>query len=112
MSSIGEISSNAVYKAIGIPNPIEIENILNILTTCDFKSSFDKIFIIMTECGYSLVDIITYVTKMIMNDMTKISTTFNLENILSVFSDVEYNLSVGSSDKIQLGFLVSAFHMN
>ena len=100
-----------VYKAIGIPNPIEIENILNILTTCGFKSSFDQILIIMNECGYSLADIVTYVTQMIMNDITKIS-IFKLENILSVFSDVEYNLSVGASDRIQLGFLVGAFHIH
>ena len=111
LSSTDEISSDMVYKAIGIPNPIEIENILNILTTCGFKSSFDQILIIMNECGYSLADIVTYVTQMIMNDITKIS-IFKLENILSVFSDVEYNLSVGASDRIQLGFLVGAFHIH
>jgi len=109
-SSGKTISSEMVYKFMGIPNPKQIEYILGILLKCNFKESYDKIQKRIKDDGFSLVDIVRNLTNLVINDTSCIPDE-KLGIILDEFSNIEYNLSAGGCENIQLGLLIGAFHL-
>lgn len=111
LASKNKITSESIYQCVGVPTPEEIKHILNLMVSYEFKIAFSKLSVIIHEKGYSLADIVKYTTDIIMQD-TSIFTEDRLGIILDEFSNVEYNLSVGGCEKLQLGLLVGSFHIN
>jgi len=106
LSNKSKITSDSIYKCVGVPTPDDIKYILD-LVRYEFKVSFSGIWKIMTEKGYSLVDIVKYSVDIIMDFYQG----DKLSVILNELSNVEYNLSGGGCEKLQLGLFIGAFKL-
>jgi len=105
MKGSGMIQMDDIYKCTGIPLPGHISNILETLTTGTFAESHHLISEIIRENGYSISDIVTGVYQTIPDTSTGII------GIMEELSDIEYRISHGASNLINVGSLVSAFHV-
>ena len=106
MSAIhsAEIGSREVYMCSGCPTPEDIESIKDVLIGGSFSFSFHFISNIIVSKGYSLTEVITNLSRII-----------QVEDELSIiiadeFSNIEYRICKGGSDRMNIGALVSSFH--
>ncbi|KAJ4952711.1 hypothetical protein NE237_029543 [Protea cynaroides] len=100
------ITEEAVYLCTGNPMPKDIEQICYWLLNESFSTSFKRIFEINTRKGLALVDIVREVTMFIFRIKMPSDVRVHLINDLA---DIEYRLSFGCNDKLQLGSLVASF---
>ncbi|VDN57305.1 unnamed protein product [Dracunculus medinensis] len=101
------VSEKNVYQCVGHPIPDEIDAIIKILLNDTFYNAFTKIEKICRARAYALSDILCA-----MHD-----TIFQLEVpseitvlLISQMAEIEYRLSQGCSDCIQLSSLIAVFH--
>jgi len=95
------------YMCTGSPIPEDIKQIVNWMLTLDITSSFKQIQKLKTEKGMALADIMTEVHKY----LERIDFPPKVRiYLLKEFADLEYRLSIGTSEKLQLAALVSAFY--
>ncbi|EYC21881.1 hypothetical protein Y032_0018g3581 [Ancylostoma ceylanicum] len=101
-----KIDETSVYQCVGQPTPKHIEKILQTLMNDTFSSACRKL---QQDCGgegYALVDIISRLHDIIFQlDLPSNVVTC----LISALADTEQRLSVGASDKIQIGGIVAAF---
>lgn len=106
--SFKEVNEENVYFCTGYPLRKDINLIADSLLNEGFVKSFEKIQKIKEEKGYSLIDIIrdlhTYVMRIKVNQDVKM---FLVEKM----ADIEYKLSFGTMERIQLSALVGAFQL-
>ncbi|XXG60676.1 hypothetical protein AAC387_Pa04g2520 [Persea americana] len=100
------ITEEAVYLCTGNPMPKDIEQICFWLLNEPFAASFRYISEIKMKKGLALVDIVREVTMFIFNIKMPSDARVQLINDLA---DIEYRLSFGCNDKLQLGALVTGF---
>ena len=104
------ITNDDIYICAGAPFPKDIDSIIETVKCKTFQESFMYVRDIMKNNGYSLVDIIHGITDRIIYDQT--ITDERMGILLEEFSNIEYNLSEGGSENIQLSALVGSFHLN
>lgn len=100
------ITEEAVYLCTGNPMPKDIEQIAFWLLNESFTASFRYISDIKMRKGLALIDIIREVTMFVF----KIKMPSNVRvKLINDLADIEYRLSFGCNDKLQLGSLISSF---
>ncbi|GLT47134.1 hypothetical protein SLA2020_208480 [Shorea laevis] len=101
-----QITEEAVYLCTGNPMPKDIEQIAYWLLNESFRESFTRISEMKTRKGLALVDIVREVTMFVFKIKMPSDVRVQLINDLA---DIEYRLSFGCNDKLQLGSLISTF---
>uniref|UniRef100_A0A2R5LIQ2 Activator 1 subunit 5 n=2 Tax=Ornithodoros turicata TaxID=34597 RepID=A0A2R5LIQ2_9ACAR len=103
-----EVNENNVYQCVGHPLKSDISNIVNVLLNENFPFSYDQINKLKISKGLALQDVLTqvhlYVHRVEFPDEVKMY-------IIDKMADIEYRLAAGTSEKIQLSSLISAFQM-
>ncbi|KAM7514827.1 hypothetical protein LguiA_004410 [Lonicera macranthoides] len=101
-----QITEEAVYLCTGNPLPKDIEQISYWLLNESFSETFRRITQMKTIKGLALVDIVREVTMFVFKIKMPSDVRVQLINDLA---DIEYRLSFGCNDKLQLGSLISTF---
>lgn len=101
-----QITEEAVYLCTGNPLPRDIEQIAHWLLNESFSVSFKKIAEIKARKGLALLDIVREVTMFVFRIAMPSGIRVQLINDLA---DMEYRLSFGCNDKLQLGSLIATF---
>ncbi|KAK6938386.1 Replication factor C, C-terminal [Dillenia turbinata] len=101
-----QITEEAVYLCTGNPLPKDIEQISYWLLNEPFAAGFRRISEIKTRKGLALIDIVREVTMFVFKIKMPADVRVQLINDLA---DIEYRLSFGCNDKLQLGSLISSF---
>jgi replication factor C subunit 3/5 len=100
------ISEEAVYLCTGNPLPKDIEKIAHWLLNEPFSKAFKRITEMKTTKGLALVDIVREVTMFVFK--IKMPSVVRVQ-LINDLADIEYRLTFGCNDKLQLGSLVSTF---
>ncbi|KAG9149170.1 hypothetical protein Leryth_003163 [Lithospermum erythrorhizon] len=101
-----EITEEAVYLCTGNPLPSDIELIAHWLLNEQFSVSCKQIADMKNRKGLALVDIVREVTMFVFR--IKMPSDVRIK-LIEEMANIEYRLSFGCSDKLQLGSLTSAF---
>lgn len=101
-----QITEEAVYLCTGNPLPKDIEQISYWLLNEPFSYSFQKISDMKATKGLALVDIVREVTMFVFR--IKMPTDVRVQ-LINDLADIEYRLTFGCSDKLQLGSVISTF---
>lgn len=105
----GEIPAEYLYRLAGSPLPKDIDKVFSVLTEESFQESFGVISAMVKDKGYAVTDIVTCLVPKVLKRFQL--ETSRLVKLLDEFSNIEYNLSGGGSQKLAVGHLVSAFHL-
>ncbi|CAO1637705.1 unnamed protein product [Sympodiomycopsis kandeliae] len=102
------ITSQEIYNCTGNPFPDDIELILKTMMNQEFTSAYQTSLTLKQEKGMALNDLIS--------GMYEFITTLELPNIARVYlldqlGVIEYRLSTGGNEKIQLSALLAAVKM-
>lgn len=101
-----KITEEDVYLCTGNPLPRDIEQISHWLLNEPFAESYKKISEMKTRKGLAIVDIVREVTMFVF----KIKMPSNVRvQLINDLADIEYRLSFGCNDKLQLGAIISTF---
>ncbi|KAF5735496.1 replication factor C subunit 3-like [Tripterygium wilfordii] len=101
-----QITEEAVYLCTGNPLPKDIEQISYWLLNESFSEIFKRTSEIKARKGLALVDIVREVTMFVF----KIKMPSNVRvQLINDLADIEYRLSFGCNDKLQLGSLIATF---
>lgn len=100
------IDEESVYSCTGNPLPSDIRTMVECMFNMDIRTCFERISTMKTEKGYALQDIVTNVHAVL--------TALKLDNecritLYKALADIEYKLAAGSSEKLQLTAMISAF---
>jgi replication factor C subunit 3/5 len=102
------ITEEHIYSCTGAPMPADIELIVNWMLSDDITSAFNKIFDLKTLKGIALADILSEVHKY----MERIDFPPKVRiYLLKEMASLECRISNGTSEKLQLGALVSMFYI-
>lgn len=101
------LTEDHFYLCTGAPLPADIESIVKWMLTLDITSAFNKINQLKTKKGIALVDILTEVHKYM--ERIDFPPTVRIY-LLKELAEIEYRLAIGTSEKLQLGSLVSVFY--
>ena len=102
----GGVNEQAVYMTAGAALPVVIEDMFNTLLAEAFSSAYDKVLGATRDHGYALADIVTKLSLLVAETEMPDATVALLMDRLST---IEFRLSHGVSEKIQIGALVGAF---
>lgn len=106
--SAGEINETNVYLTTGNPLRNDINKMVNLMFNETFANCSAQISELKNTKGLALTDIVRdvypYVMKLSIPDDTKMY-------LLEQMSDIEYRLSVGTNEKIQLSSLIGCFQL-
>eukprot|EP00252_Welwitschia_mirabilis_P002091 TRINITY_DN12013_c0_g1_i1.p1 TRINITY_DN12013_c0_g1~~TRINITY_DN12013_c0_g1_i1.p1 ORF type:complete len:361 (-),score=70.27 TRINITY_DN12013_c0_g1_i1:175-1257(-) len=100
------VDEEAVYLATGNPMPKDIEQMCYWLLNESFANAYQYISEMKTRKGMALVDIIREIPLFIFRIKMPPNVRVQLVNTLA---DIEYRLTFGTNEKLQLGALISAF---
>ncbi|ESW09418.1 hypothetical protein PHAVU_009G126000 [Phaseolus vulgaris] len=101
-----QITEEAIYLCTGNPLPKDIEQISYWLLNEQYTDSFKRIEEMKTRKGLALVDIIREVIMFVFKIKMPSAVRVQLMNDLA---DIEYRLSFGCNDKLQLGSVIASF---
>lgn len=105
--AFGKVNPANVYMVTGAPMPEDVEAILNSLLNDEFGPAFALVWEKMSGKGLALQDILTEVAKIVSQIEPK--NPLSKAQLIASLADVEHRLSVGTSEKLQLGGLVGIF---
>ena len=100
------------YYTMGVPSYNLIkEIILYLLSSKTFKQKFDFLSKLIKDNGYSLIDIITYIHKIIITDQEILDKINNIELsfILKHMSTLEHKLNISTFEEIYIGNFIAIF---
>ncbi|KHN70904.1 Replication factor C subunit 5 [Toxocara canis] len=101
-----KVDEKSVYLCVGQPLPSEIENIVKILLNDSFEDAFTKIESIRCLNGFALVDILAS----LLDTVFQLDVPSEVTSVLvAQMAHIEYRLSHGCTDRMQLAALISAF---
>ncbi|KAF7272890.1 hypothetical protein GWI33_014368 [Rhynchophorus ferrugineus] len=100
------VTEDTIYTCVGHPLRVDIENIVDWMLTEDVNVCFKNIQELKKLKGLALTDIVTEVHKFVHRIELPFKT---LTTLLDKMADIEYRLSHGANEKIQLIGLISAF---
>nr|CDQ00248.1 Bm4081, isoform i [Brugia malayi] len=92
-----------VYRCVGYPLPTDVEKIVKILLNDSIEDAYTKIEEIRTERAFALSDILNSMHEFIFRLVVPPEL---LSRLLICMADIEYHLSQGCSDRLQLGALI------
>ncbi|CAG8605033.1 2050_t:CDS:10 [Paraglomus brasilianum] len=96
----------AVYNCTGNPLPTDIHYILRTMMKEEFTTAYSKIMRLKTEKGLALQDVIFEVYKDVVKyKLSKKARVYLLEKL----AEIEYRLTTGASEKIQVTAMLGAF---
>lgn len=105
-SGYGKVDEDAVYECTGSPHPKQIEEIVDSMMNEEFQTSFKRIQDIKVNYGLALQDIISgiydYLRTVLLEKTAQVY-------IMDQLSQIEYRLSTGATEKIQLSSLLGSF---
>ncbi|EFO26207.1 replication factor C subunit 3 [Loa loa] len=96
----------SVYQCVGYPLPNDVEKIVRILLNDSIEDAYTKIEEIRSERAFALSDILNSMHDFIFRLVIPPEL---LSRLLVCMADIEYHLSQGCSDRLQLGALIGAF---
>ncbi|KAJ3119363.1 Replication factor C (RF-C) subunit [Nowakowskiella sp. JEL0407] len=107
-----KITKENIYMCTGAPVPSDIERICEWFMNTDFQTAYQN-DVLLTDTmelklnkGLALTDIISSLFEVVRGiEIPREARSY----LLDKFADIEYKLSMGSSEKIQLGALLGAF---
>jgi len=100
------VNEENVYVCTGNPRQVDIQNIVEWMLNDSFTQAYKKVNDLKTLKGLALHDILTEVHTFI----HRIDLPQNVRIVLlDKIAEVEYRLSAGTSEKIQLSGLIAAF---
>lgn len=100
------VNEDNVYTCTGNPLRKEIQNMVDRMLNDSYTTAYKKISELKINKGLALQDILTEVHSMV----HRIDFPQHVRMIIiEKMADIEYRLSAGTSEKIQLGGLISAF---
>ena len=100
------VDENAIYACTGNPEPAFIGRLVEWLLNDNFSEIYRKLVQEKTARGYSLVDILRELHKLI----GEIKFTDKMKILLAKrMSEIEMRLSKGANEKVQLGSLIGVF---
>ncbi|CAL1412490.1 unnamed protein product [Linum trigynum] len=100
------ITEDAVYLCTGNPLPKDIEQICFWLLNESFSDGFKCIAEMKNRKGLAMVDIVREVTMFVFRIKMPSDVRVKLINDIA---DIEYRLTFGCNDKLQLGSLIASF---
>lgn len=101
-----EIDEEQVYLCAGAAMPTVIEALLRSLLNDDFDTAYKNVMNATTELGYALVDITTSLSERVLG----LSFPARVHaHLLDKLSNVEYAMSHGVNEKLQVGAMVGCF---
>ena len=101
-----EVDERSVYLTAGAVLPEAVDDILQSLLNDDFNTAYGSLCKVVKDNGYALVDITTELgLKVAQLDLPDAV----MSHVIDKLSCIEYRLSHGVSDKLQIGALVAAF---
>lgn len=98
-----------IYRLAGSPLPSDLDHVFSVLLGLSFKDSFQSISALVNDKGYAVTEIVTHLSLRVLSRFADDSDRLSI--LLDEFSNIEYNLAGGGSQKLAVGHLVSAFHM-
>ncbi|CAH7675323.1 replication factor C subunit 3/5 [Phakopsora pachyrhizi] len=105
-SGYGKVDEDAVYECTGSPHPKLIEEIVSSMMNEEFQTSYKRIQDIKMNYGLALQDIISGVYDFL---RTVVFERAAQAYILDQLSQIEYRLSMGGTEKVQLSSLLGSF---
>ncbi|CAM6114687.1 unnamed protein product [Calypogeia fissa] len=100
------VTEESVYLCTGNPMPKDVQQIANWLLNDSFTTAFENVSNMKTNKGLALVDIV----KELLPFIFQISMPQDVRvQLVDALADIEYRLASGTSEKLQLGALISAF---
>uniref|UniRef100_A0A1B6DUV7 Activator 1 subunit 5 n=3 Tax=Clastoptera arizonana TaxID=38151 RepID=A0A1B6DUV7_9HEMI len=103
-----EVNEETVYTCVGHPLKSDITNVLHWLLNSDFATTYKNIQQLKISKGLALQDILTeahlFVHRIELPQEV-------LVELLIKMADIEYRLSSGTSENIQLSALIAAFNI-
>lgn len=104
------INEHNVIKCTGYPNCAHVNMIYDCMTNDKFSIAYTKICEIISKEGYSLSDIITEITEIVIDKYMKGKIKDNqFINIITNLKNIEINLTLCPNESIQIAGLVSIF---
>jgi len=104
------VNSKNVTTCIGYPTPQDMTLIYNLLTKSTYNKCYNDLYNMITKNGYSLLDIVTEITTIIMAEfMDKKISQEKISSLLLQLRELEMNLTLCPNDAIQLTSLVGLF---
>lgn len=100
------VNEDNVYLCCGRPQKHDIENILSWLLNKNFNFIYENILKLKLDKGLALQDILTQLHPFILRVDFPIDIKIE---ILDKMANIEYRLSSGGSEKLQLASLIAAF---
>ncbi|CAK9301274.1 unnamed protein product [Gordionus sp. m RMFG-2023] len=100
------IDQNNVYTTTGQPLPQDIKDILEWMLNLPLKSAYENILDLKVEKGLSLQDILTEIHLLV--HLISLPVTI-LQSLTEKLANLEYQLSFGTNERIQLSALVGVF---
>lgn len=101
-----EVNSNSVYLCTGYPLPSDISIIKESLLNDPFNDCYNKIMEIKTTNGLALSDILSCLVPIVSNIAFPPKV---LSYLMFELAELEYRLSVSTSENLQLSSLVGIF---
>lgn len=102
----GEVTEDNVYLTAGAAMPSVIQAIVHSLLNDSYQVAYEQLLKTVHEFGYALVDIVTEVTGVIAKkDLPQDAMAYVMDKL----SNVEYRLSKGTSERLQMASFVGIF---
>eukprot|EP01080_Neovahlkampfia_damariscottae_P010913 gene10913-3618_t len=106
--SFNEINEKNVYLCTGYPLRQDIHSIVTWCLNEKFDVAFDRVYKLKEENGYAIVDIIKDAHLMVL----RLKVSDNVKMFLTKqLADIEYRVSFGTDEKIQLAAMISSFQI-
>ncbi|ORX43393.1 DNA replication factor [Piromyces finnis] len=108
VAAFDTITEESIYTCVGHPHKEDINTIIESMMSEDYSVSYKKIMSIIKEKGYALQDILSEVSKLSSQlDLPPEARIYLTESL----AEIEYNISIGCTEQLQLGCLISTFKM-
>ncbi|CAO3674163.1 unnamed protein product [Umbelopsis ramanniana] len=107
-AAFDRIDDTAIYTCTGHPHPKDIQRIVDTMMNDDFTTAYSTVEKLKRENGLALQDIISELIFYF--EMLEVPTHATVY-LLAAVADIEYRLSCGATEKVQLGALIGTFKM-
>lgn len=104
--AFNKVTEENVYNCVGHPSKNDMLSVIEWLLNDDFTAIYNRLLHLKTLRGYALQDIITEVSRFVqlIEFPKKV-----LIHIITKLADLEYRLSNGTSEKLQMSSLIAIF---
>ncbi len=105
-AAYGKVDPEAVYLCTGAPNPADVQKVLDSLLADSFATALAAVRTLQLDKGLSLVDLLQALHGLVLRlQLPPAALAF----LLPKLADVERALTLGASEKLQLGATAGAF---